>query len=520
MCVYLGNRMSKYLDQHNVYIKTQDGKGRCVHAKTKIKAGDVVFRSIPTAAVLQAGLSEDVCFSCFRNTHTHTDTHTDSHTHAHTDAHTHTNTHTNPHTDTHTHTHNKQTLKRCSQCKRVRYCSIQCQKRDWKYHKHECKHLRPFFETCLVLNMGSDVYTDGQLLGRLLHVLSTLGDGDGEIHTDNTYGSILSASCADIKNMAETSQHAYSDTAVYAIVHSGLLPTHTDTQTANLWLRRFKCNNFGICDDLFSVKGAGIYPLGALLNHDCVPNCLITYDQDQTQTVRAVRNIDAGEELCHSFVDVCTPTSSRRRELKKWYGFDCICLRCKSGIYITKNSPAKNKNEDICEKYCELETALLADSYNNIIYEYGDTHTHTDTLKHLHKLHELCVDASNDTDIYRELKLLKEAAGYAEKILHPQNIELYKIRTQTFDTALIAGDYDTAVCICEKIIEFLTYIYHTLEVCPLIGLQLHTLGDLYESVGDKKKAKITLAKSFAIICITHGPHHKMAVELKERLQEL
>ena len=50
-------------------------------------------------------------------------------------------------------------------------------------------------------------------------------------------------------------------------------------------LCRFQCNNFGITDDLLLPIGAGVYPNGALLNHSCDPNCVITYTYDATTQV-------------------------------------------------------------------------------------------------------------------------------------------------------------------------------------------------------------------------------------------
>ena len=32
-------------------------------------------------------------------------------------------------------------FKRCGRCKIVRYCSPECQKKDWEFHKKSCKGL-------------------------------------------------------------------------------------------------------------------------------------------------------------------------------------------------------------------------------------------------------------------------------------------------------------------------------------------------------------------------------------------
>ncbi len=36
---------------------------------------------------------------------------------------------------------NKTNLRKCSNCKKITYCSVACQKKDWKLHKPECKKL-------------------------------------------------------------------------------------------------------------------------------------------------------------------------------------------------------------------------------------------------------------------------------------------------------------------------------------------------------------------------------------------
>lgn len=37
-------------------------------------------------------------------------------------------------------------------------------------------------------------------------------------------------------------------------------------------------NNFSMWNELLVSVGSGCYPLGAMINHACTPNCVITYD--------------------------------------------------------------------------------------------------------------------------------------------------------------------------------------------------------------------------------------------------
>ena len=42
-------------------------------------------------------------------------------------------------------------------------------------------------------------------------------------------------------------------------------------------LARMACNNHTICDEDLRPVGVGLYPLGALLNHSCTPNCMQSF---------------------------------------------------------------------------------------------------------------------------------------------------------------------------------------------------------------------------------------------------
>ena len=45
-------------------------------------------------------------------------------------------------------------------------------------------------------------------------------------------------------------------------------------------------------------RGYALYPKrGALLNHDCIPNCCTLFDEEATLFVRAIAPIKEGDEL-------------------------------------------------------------------------------------------------------------------------------------------------------------------------------------------------------------------------------
>lgn len=50
-----------------------------------------------------------------------------------------------------------------------------------------------------------------------------------------------------------------------------------DVRQIALLIARFACNNHTVCDDELRPVGVGLYPLGALINHHCRPNCVQTF---------------------------------------------------------------------------------------------------------------------------------------------------------------------------------------------------------------------------------------------------
>lgn len=95
-------------------------------------------------------------------------------------------------------------------------------------------------------------------------------------------------------------------------------------------LGRLDCNAFSMPDEKGMLIGHGIYPSAAVgLNHDCSPNCCVDGEGPGTvMRVFSLRDIEEGEELCISYVDVNEPGPIRRRDLQQQYHFECRCKRC------------------------------------------------------------------------------------------------------------------------------------------------------------------------------------------------
>ena len=74
--------------------------------------------------------------------------------------------------------------------------------------------------------------------------------------------------------------------------------------------------------------GFGHFPFAAMLNHSCDPNCAFAGTVGGALTIRAIKPIVAGEELCFSYIDPYQDVVARREELESTKHFVCECTRC------------------------------------------------------------------------------------------------------------------------------------------------------------------------------------------------
>jgi len=78
----------------------------------------------------------------------------------------------------------------------------------------------------------------------------------------------------------------------------------------------------------------GVFPNAPRFNHSCVPNVVHTWRDhglpgaEDSLAVRALVDIEPGEELCVSYLNLYMPRAERQEELTPRYGFQCGCPAC------------------------------------------------------------------------------------------------------------------------------------------------------------------------------------------------
>ncbi|KAK4281777.1 hypothetical protein QN277_013230 [Acacia crassicarpa] len=109
-------------------------------------------------------------------------------------------------------------------------------------------------------------------------------------------------------------------------------------------LARIRINAFrvelagGLYDDLLSsavasveaeaAVGNAVYILPSFYNHDCDPNAHIIWIDNADAKLKALRNVEEGEELRICYIDASLDLDARQELLLQGFGFHCNCDRC------------------------------------------------------------------------------------------------------------------------------------------------------------------------------------------------
>jgi len=261
----------------------------------------------------------------------------------------------------------------CASCKSAWYCSASCQKTAWELcrHKFECtiagdvaaqckfmpeiaqQDLRILLRVALIrMSPGMDApEAPGGFVPRFEEVLRMPGHEEETERADpdrmegNHMLSRLALQLLDSPRLRKKKGLEWA-----------LLPSLKELTRVLCCLA---CNDFSIWDELLLPLGLGVFPLGALLNHSCEPNCVLYYAPDShTQVIRAIRAVPAGEELCHAYIDIAAPTADRRSKLASGYHFRCSCPRCQAGALDARLGSAGGSDRESAAHWRYLQGAV------------------------------------------------------------------------------------------------------------------------------------------------------------------
>ncbi|CAK9831478.1 SET domain-containing protein SmydA-8, isoform B [Anthophora retusa] len=108
-------------------------------------------------------------------------------------------------------------------------------------------------------------------------------------------------------------------------------PNEEDLELMKRVCGAFNTNSFetvSVHDKDHSSSLRGLYPMGSLQNHCCVPNTRHHFDGEFRLYVSAALPISAGEEITMTYARLFWDTTLRRQFLSLTKHFSCMCRRC------------------------------------------------------------------------------------------------------------------------------------------------------------------------------------------------
>ncbi|XP_026551545.1 N-lysine methyltransferase SMYD2 isoform X1 [Pseudonaja textilis] len=349
----------------------------------------------------------------------------------------------------------KEGLSRCGKCKQAFYCNVECQKQDWPLHKLECSAMCVFGQNW---NPSETVRLTARILAKQkTHLERTesekiLSIKEFESHLDKLDNEKKEL----IQNDISALHHFYSKHIDYP-----------DNQALVVLFGQVNCNGFTIEDEELSHLGSAIFPDVALMNHSCCPNVIVTY-KGTVAEVRAVQEIETGDEIFTSYIDLLYPTEDRNDRLKDSYFFTCDCREC-----LTKE---KDKDKLEIRKLNEPpSTEAVRDMIRyarNVIEEFRRAKHY----KSPGELQEIC-----------ELSLDKMGSVFAES-----NVYMLHMMYQAMGVCLYIQDWEGALRYGQKIIK--PYSKHYPPYSLNVASMWLKLGRLYMGLENRSAGVKALKK--------------------------
>ncbi|XXQ39322.1 MYND-type domain-containing protein [Plasmodiophora brassicae] len=253
-------------------VQQDDAHGRYLVASQTMAPGDVVCEAVPLARTLQCDALTARCMECWRGAR----------------------------------------LQRCSVCKWARFCSRSCLKRAWPYHRRECAAIQ---SACV--QHGA---TPNSFLVLLFRVISQGNAAHLDTLSDNW----------DLVPTSRRSEYVVLAVLLLSMLRDCAMAHDFTIDALCRAFARLHVNVFTICTGELEPVGPAVYPAPLhLINHSCSPNSVVSFDLlTGKATCRAVVDVQPGDPITISYIDVVEHNARRRNILLAQYYFLCDCKTC------------------------------------------------------------------------------------------------------------------------------------------------------------------------------------------------
>ena len=254
----------------------------------------------------------------------------------------------------------------CDECDQAFYCSVACQTKHRPVHALECPALQQADEISDMAKVNVDlvraaikyVVSKGLEARNVaatqaaIAALSVSDDKDAA-GASSSGSSSSSASTSTLNSNDVYDPYEFQSTAADCELLMDHMPANNPIDLRNMRdagalilkslptefnieterIASFMCRLNSNCHALNLEEhatiqfGFGLYPLCAIFNHSCLPNCIFI-NEGSNLTFRVIRDVEANEELTVNYVSLYAPRTVRRKELWVEKKFFCQCRRC------------------------------------------------------------------------------------------------------------------------------------------------------------------------------------------------
>mmetsp|Transcript_20889 Transcript_20889/g.38327 ORF Transcript_20889/g.38327 Transcript_20889/m.38327 type:complete len:333 (-) Transcript_20889:17-1015(-) len=193
----------------------------------------------------------------------------------------------------------------------VRYCTEPCRRQSLPRHERACHLIRQ--------TNGKNGHS--RLMNESLSLLIALSSNDRPLR--GVMGMMMEDGTK--KDRRDT---ARAETNFRALAHGDVELERPGAYAAALGVK--KLNAFGIFNSHGDEVAYALCPALAMVNHSCLPNCQQISDGGSCR-LRALRDIEAGEELSYSYVSLEGTDVERKGAIVDNWEFICRCHRCRGG---------------------------------------------------------------------------------------------------------------------------------------------------------------------------------------------
>ncbi|KAF2369159.1 SET domain [Trinorchestia longiramus] len=413
-------------------------------------------------------------------------------------------------------------VRKCMGCGVDYYCSMSCQKKDWKItHKCECpllKRLKPF-----------SITATPRMVAKAVICLQNGGREVAEQIDENysrTFNDLLSHKDSWLSNCKAIEEMSVLFRMMRCYLGAYGLPS--DDELLAIY-GALQVNSFEVTNANSTEIGSALYLSASIFDHSCYPNAGVVFDGSRI-FVRALQDMPDFQwsKVRVNYIDCLTGRDDRRRSLQRNYFFQCHCVRCEDPVhndlensFICGTPSCKNVlpvGEDSvapCSRcgfsgYTDCVAqywAVVELCRQRLLDEAGyEVKCGLEPAKDL--LLQLCAvgaPATNETECL--------VAALEHCVLHPFNIWRVKALNAVNEAAITAKHFGLAMKVGLSNVDGMRYYYGKNH--QTYGFYLSKLGKLCVYGQEMRRGVELLQEALTSIIISHGSDHPLARSVTE-----